>query len=435
LLTPPDMKQLLTISALAAACAAGCVVDQANVAPQESDLTSKSAIFLEMSFSGRVLAPVADSAAEQKKQIVTQLFYMAGELDKVHGGHGQFGFVELGNVETLDQGDGLVLTTYDAKVPVAWPKWRDVPETYRVILPLHVDDAGLSAFNTKYAGTCGKAKYGADNLWYDFEPVTMACEMDAADIVDTVANVAPSPHTTTDKRPEFELFWDDGEFRAVIVHGTDGAWSMDESDVGVREYLDFQKLVKRAYPDAEITSGTTSYSIFDDWTARVTVPTYDGGEGTLVVTTLLTAPLKSIGSDFDARFGPLSRDADLITYGGHSGLSKNIKALAAKEQVKAQHYQVYFLDGCSTFAYLDSTLVDRRREINGVELDPNGTQYLDMIVNAQPAPWTTGADSQWTILSNLAGTTEVSYLDILDDLSQSATPVVSGEEDNPSVSE
>ena len=79
MLTPPDMKQLLTISALAAACAAGCVVDQANVAPQESDLTSKSAIFLEMSFSGRVLAPVADSAAEQKKQIVTQLFYMAGE--------------------------------------------------------------------------------------------------------------------------------------------------------------------------------------------------------------------------------------------------------------------------------------------------------------------------------------------------------------------
>ncbi|MBW2457380.1 MAG: hypothetical protein JRI68_22930, partial [Deltaproteobacteria bacterium] len=47
----------------------------------------------------------------------------------------------------------------------------------------------------------------------------------------------------------------------------------------------------------------------------------------------------------------------------------------------------------------------------------------------------TGADSQWTILSNLAGTAEVSYLDILDDLSQSATPVVSGEEDNPSVSE
>ncbi|MBW2459801.1 MAG: hypothetical protein JRI68_35245, partial [Deltaproteobacteria bacterium] len=309
------MKKLIALSALGAALAAGCVVEQ-DVAPQESDLTSKSAIFLELSFGGRVVGPATDSAAAQKKQIVTQLFYLAGELDKVHGGHGQFGFVELDNVQTEDQGDGLTVTTYDAKLPVAWPKWRDVPETYRVIMPLRVDGPGLDAFNHKYAGDCGKAKYGADSLWYDFEPVTTGCEMDSADIVDTVANLADSPHVTTDKRPEFERFWDDGEFRAVIVHGTDGAWSLDENDVGVREYLDFQEQVKRAYPEAEITSGTTSYSVFDDWTITVTVPTYDGGEGKLIVTTLLTAPLKSIGSDFDDRFGPLSRNADLITYGG-----------------------------------------------------------------------------------------------------------------------
>jgi hypothetical protein len=428
------MKKLLAIGSLAAACATGCVVDQ-NVAPQESDLTSTSAIFLELSFSGRVVGPATDSAAQQRKQVVTQLFYMAGELDKVHGGHGQFGFVKLDNLQSEAQGDDLVVTTYDAKLPVAWPKWREVPESYRVVVPLRVDDEGLDTFNNQYAGTCGKAKYGADSLWYDFEPVTTACEMDPADIVDTVAAVAPSPDVTTDKRPEFEKFWDDGEFRAVIVHGTDGAWSKDESDIGVREYLDFQEQVKRAYPEAEITTGATNYSIFDDWTLTVPVPTYGGGEGRLIVTTLLTAPLESIGSDFDARFGPLSRDADLITYGGHSGLSENIKALAAREQVKEQHYQVYFLDGCSTFAYLDSTLVDRRIELNGAEIDPQGTKFLDMIVNAQPAPWYTGADSQWTILSHLAGTEQVSYLDILDDLSQAATPVVSGEEDNPSISE
>ena len=83
------------------------------------------------------------------------------------------------------------------------------------------------------------------------------------------------------------------------------------------------------------------------------------------VHSLLTASLKSIGSGFDARFAALTENADVVTYGGHSGLSKNIKAIAAKEKVLAQHYQVYFLDGCSTFAYLDTTLTDARIAING----------------------------------------------------------------------
>lgn len=425
------MKKLLALGSLVAVCAAGCVLDSNE--DQESDLTSQSAIFLELSFSAQVVGPATESEAQLRKQVVTQLFYMAGEIDKVHGGHGQFGFVELANLQSETLEDGLVATTYEAKLPVAWPKHRDVPETYRVVVPLRVDDLGLDAFNTKYAGSCGKAKYGAEYLWYDFEPIATGCEMAPEDIVDTVALVAESPHTTTDRRPEFERFWDDGEFRAVIVHGTDGAWSRDESDTGVRQYSELQGLLTRAYPEAEITVAATSYSVFDDWTLTATVPTYGGGEGRLVVTTLLTAPLESIGADFDSRFGPLSVDADLITYGGHSGLSANIRALAAREQVKPEHYQVYFLDGCSTFAYLDTTLTDRRIEVNGSEIDPQGTKFLDMIVNAQPAPWYTGADSQWTILSMLAGSAEVSYLDILDELSQSATPVVSGEEDNPPV--
>jgi hypothetical protein len=156
-----------------------------------------------------------------------------------------------------------------------------------------------------------------------------------------------------------------------------------------------------------------------------------GGEGKLVVTTLLTSSLKHIGSDFDERFDPLSESADLITYGGHSGLSKNITALAERGVVAANKYQVYFLDGCSTFAYLDSTLADRRIAANGAEQDPNGTKFLDVIVNAQPVPWYSGADNQWVVLSYLSGVQNRSYDDLLDRLSTSGSPVVAGEEDNP----
>jgi hypothetical protein len=80
-------------------------------------------------------------------------------------------------------------------------------------------------------------------------------------------------------------------------------------------------------------------------------------------------------------------------------------------------------------------LVDARIAINGVEADPHGTKYLDMILNAQPAPWYTGAASQMTVLSALSDVKAHSYMSILDDLGSSATPVVSGEEDNPSIDE
>jgi len=412
----------------------GCITESGQT-PQESNLTSKSAVFLELSFTGQVVAPTTTNTAQWRKSVVSQLFYMSGELDKVHGGHGRFGFVELSDMSSEPHSEGLELVRYQAKLAVAWPKYSHVPERYRVVVPLRVDSEGLSAFNNKYKGSCGKAKYGADNFWYDFEPIATACEMASEDVLDTEAAVAPHPDVTTDKRPEYERFWDDGVFRAVIVHGTDSASSKDPDDLGVREYLDLQRRLEKAYPEAKITSGETTYAIYDDWTLEATVEGYGGVEGKLIVTTLLTSSLKHIGSDFDERFGALSADADLITYGGHSGLSKNIKALAAKETVKPQHYQVYFIDGCSTFAYLDTTLADRRIATNGEELDPHGTKYLDVIINAQPAPWWSGADSQWTILSHLAGTETTSYLDILDDLTQSATPVVAGEQDNPSVTE
>jgi len=426
------MNRIIVAASLCAAFGAGCVVDQTS--SETDNLSSKDATFLQMSFEGAVVAEAADTEADRKKAVVAQLFYMAGELDKTHRGHGQFAFVELDDVtvETLD--DGLERIRYSARLPVAWPKRRDVPETYRVVVPASVAPDALRVFNSTYKGSCAKGKYGEDTLWYDFKPVTtVGCEIADGDALDVVASVEVHPRITTDKRPESELFWNDGELRMVLVHGTDAASSYDPDDTGVREYDKFKDILRREYPGAVETTGESNYDIYDDWQLEVMIPKLGGGEGKLVVNTLLARSLKYAGSSFDGRFGELTKTADIVTYGGHSGLSKNIKALAAKEQVSKEHYQVWFIDGCSTFAYLDRSLVDRRIEVNGADNDPNGTKYLDVIVNAQPAPWYTGAASQWTVLSALAATEHTTFMDIMDDLGPSATPAVSGEEDNPSI--
>jgi hypothetical protein len=400
-------------------------------APQEDNLTSKSAVFLELTFDAQVVGPRALSDAERKKSVVSQLFYLSGELDKTHGGHGRFGYVELSNVSVEPQDDDLELVRYHAVLPIAWPKDRAIPESYRIVVPLRVDREGMWAFNTKYAGTCGPTKYGAENMWYDFEPVATGCSFEPGEVVDTTASVAKSDQVTETKRPEHEKFWQDGAFRMVLVHGSDASFGLDENDIGVREYIAFKQKLGEAFPGGEATSGETTTHIWDRWQFKTKVPQPGGGEGELQIDTLLTSSLESIGSDFDTVFSELSRDADVISYGGHSGLSKNILALADKATVAPQHYQVYFLDGCSTFAYLDSTLSDRRIEANGADLDPHGTKFLDVIVNAQPVPWWSGAASQWLVLSTLSDDEPHAYLDILDAMSQSGMPLVAGEEDNP----
>lgn len=423
------MKIFWGLVGLSLVCATGCA-ESSDEPAQESDLTSKSHTFYDLTFSGSVVADQTDDAEEIKKSVVTQLFYMSGELDKVHGGHGRFGFVELENVVSEPVDDELSEVRYEATLQIALPKYKAAPESYRVVVPKRVDDTGLREFNNKYSGTCGKAKYGSDSLWYDFEPVTTACEMDAGDILDTEAAVAASDFVNETRYPEYDRFWEDGEFRAVIVHGTDSSWSKDPDDIGVAQYIEFQEILARELPGAEITLGDSSSDIYEDWQLEARIETPDGGEAKIVVNLLLTASLKSIGSTFDERFDEVTAKADLIMYGGHSGLSKNIKALAAKGVVEAGRYQVFFIDGCSTFAYLDSTLVDRRIEVNGPEVDPSGTKFLDVIINAQPVPWYSGADNLWHILDHMTGG-ESTFYDVISTMSQAGSPVVTGEEDNP----
>ena len=90
---------------------------------------------------------------------------------------------------------------------------------------------------------------------------------------------------------------------------------------------------------------------------------------------------------------PLSEKADLLVYSGHSGLGKNINALAAKGKVAKGKYQLVYLNGCQSFAYLGTAMHDKHTAANGKDVDPDGTKYLDVVANALPAYGDDGATS------------------------------------------
>jgi hypothetical protein len=108
-----------------------------------------------------------------------------------------------------------------------------------------------------------------------------------------------------------------------------------------------------------------------------------------------------------------------------------VNALARKGRVARDKYQLVLLNGCQTFAYIDTTLVDRRREANGVSRDPDGTKYLDVMANALPGYANNLASMSATLFAAaVKPATPKHYNDLMATMPTSHIVAVFGEEDN-----
>ena len=403
----------------ALACSSEAPAD--DVSDGEDAITSNDAQIVDFTFKSEVLAPKGD---ETRKAIVSQLFYTVGALTTEHGANGQIGRVETSGVTETIEGD-LKRIKYTAKMPVAWPKGRAVPRTYKVVLPN--DTTKLDAFNAKYDGKCGRNEYGQDVFWHDFNPIAAGCTVDAADAVSSSARVTKNKSVTTGKYPEYAKVWEDGALNVVAIFGYSD--SGGASDAGEAEYNEFVARSKALFPNATSTETRATTSIHKDITIKAKVKV-GGVDRDVSITSLLIGTLYTSGPDFDARYNPLSEKADLVVYNGHSELSKNTNALAAKGTVSPKQYQMFFFDSCDTYAYLDTKLTERRRAINGAD-DPKGTKYLDVATNVLPSYFSNYAASSLSFVKALSERdTPKTYNQIMTELPSDQVVVVTGEEDN-----
>ncbi len=92
------------------------------------------------------------------------------------------------------------------------------------------------------------------------------------------------------------------------------------------------------------------------------------------VTALLVDAITEVPVGFDQRYESLTPTADVIAYNGHAGLGQNVRALAQKGRWVAGKYQMFFMNGCDTFAYVDGSLAQTRAKLNPD--DPTGTKYM-----------------------------------------------------------
>jgi hypothetical protein len=147
------------------------------------------------------------------------------------------------------------------------------------------------------------------------------------------------------------------------------------------------------------------------------------------VTALLVDEARTAPAAFQKRYAELTPGADMIVYNGHAGLGSNIAALQQMGNFFPGKYQIAFLDGCDSFAYLDDTLAKRRAALNPD--DPSGTKYLDIVTNAMPAYFDNMPTATMALFNALLDDAHPkTYQAIMQNISPDHVVMATNEEDN-----
>ena len=402
--------------------------DLVKAGPGKAD-SSATAVFLDFAFKGELQTRWA---TRPEAQIEDQLLFTIGQLNGERA-VGRLDKLELSDIETEAGEGGAVTIRYRAKLLVAWSKRATVPAQYTLRLPRDVSFQGQADFTDKYSHDCvdwGAHDVTAGSMWYYYRPARTGCALDEADVLDAVAEVSPSPAETTGKYPEYDLVWSDGVLNVVAVFGkvTDGATGL--GDQGIGAYNDFQRRVRALLGASEMVvtpEDAPSNPGVDVPEIRYEAVIDEAHK--VVVTTLLVDNVRTAGPEFDARYAELSSSADLIAYNGHAGLGANIKALARKGSWVGGQYVVVFMNGCDTYAYVDTALFEAHAAVNPE--DPSGTKHVDIVTNAMPSFFRSMSRATEAMVAGLLAYDEPRTDGrIFRDIDPSPVVLVSGEEDN-----
>ena len=139
--------------------------------------------------------------------------------------------------------------------------------------------------------------------------------------------------------------------------------------------------------------------------------------------------VSAAGDEFWSRYETLTPAADYIVYNGHSGLGQNVRKLARRGSWRTGQYAIVFMNGCDTYAYIDSALADAHAEVNPD--DPEGTKYLDVVANAMPSYVSSTPAATMAIFRGLLSYDEpMTYEEILKSIDSYEVALVTGEHDN-----
>ncbi len=391
---------------------------------------SAVAVFVDFEFDGEL---ITTSSWRPEQQIEDQMLYTIGQLNGSNA-VGRLDTMTVSDIQSESLGDGTTKLTYHAILPVAWGSKTNVPTSYDLILPTNMSQDSLNDFADTYGRTCvdfGAHDIDSGSMWYYFRPNRRGCSFEEGATLKTRAVVSLSDINTSGKYPEYDKVWEDDALNVVAVFGKyeDGATS--SSDAGIAAYNKFISVMKSemsilgdVQTTPELVPNAPGVSA-PDITFRGIMT--DGK--TVNVVAILVDNVRTAPASFTTRYNALSGDADLIVYNGHAGLGSNVRALAQKGKWVEGQYSIVFMNGCDTYAYIDTAMWDARAAVNSD--DPTGTKHLDIITNAMPSFFREMSNATTQLVRALMNhDSPKTYEQIFEKIDQSEVVLVSGEQDN-----
>jgi hypothetical protein len=346
---------------------------------------------------------------------------------------GRLDQLQLSDIQTRSLGGGRFEVDYHARMPVAWGRRNNVPSTYEFVLPHDITSTGQNNFTDKYSHDCvdfGAHDVTPGSMWYYYRPERSSCRLDEADVVSLTADVAVSEINTTGKYPEYDKVWEDDVLQVVAVFGKYEDGATTSSDAGISAYNRFTRTMSSDLAGLDLVTNPPTVPS----SPGIEVPEVEfmaslPGGRSVVVTALLVDNVRTAPTSFNQRYAELSRDADMIAYNGHAGLGANIRALARKGTWVRGQYAIVFMNGCDTYAYIDSALADAHAAVNPD--DPNGTKYLDIVTNAMPSFFSSMAGATTALIRGLMRFDDPqTYEQMFVNIDADEVVLVSGEQDN-----
>lgn len=389
---------------------------------------SAAAIFLDFSWEGEV---ESNHCWNSEQIIKSQVLYTVGQLNG-QDSVGRLDQIEVTNIEKENNAEGGCLIRYSATMPVAWGKRTDIPDDFAFLLPRNLSMTSQKEFLERYESGC--LDWHAHDvtpgiMWYYYRPDKMSCQLAPEDIMAAKAMVDVSAIQTEGKYPEYHKMWEDEVLEVVAIFGKyeDGATT---GDAGISAWNNFNKLVKSKLGGWEVIadpSGITFAPGVDHPEIRYEAKHPDGRY--MIINAFLIDSVKSAPVAFWNRYEELTPTADFIVYNGHSGLGSNIRLLANRGEWSEGQYSVVFMNGCDTYAYIDSALADAHTEVNFD--DPEGTKYLDIVANAMPSMFLDMPSATFALLEAFMNPEEpLNYEEIFKKVPAREVVLVTGEQDN-----
>ena len=339
--------------------------------------------------SDGVVISSSSSSSQIKREIVSQLYYTMGQLNAWRAVSDlSRATVTVNSVAPL--ADGLFEAHYSAKLFVSWPRRTPVPASHILVMPAQMGN--ITEFVEANSKCRDEFQHEADagNFWYYFRPEADECPLrnggiqneDVLKVRRIAMTMSVSSENTTNKYPEYSKVWEDGKLVITAMFGKETAGATDASDAGVSSYNAMYRLLRATLGIPTAQNVALSANEVPGVDHPDVEMEFNSPHGPVQVSIMLLEGVREMTSQQEADYRRRTMDSDMVSYSGHSGLGANIRALGSMGNFQPNQYQIFFVNGCDTFAYVDNALRDAHLAANP-GFSPS--KFFDIITNSMPS--------------------------------------------------